>query len=440
VLVSGGLGCILFLVGIAGNGSSAYPGLILIVLSLALLSWRHGMRPGTDAKVLGWSVMLFAVAAFLFFGWIESPADNLKTAPPTNPSPSPQAQNVHAAVAAPCDASAPGTCVGNALKSDRPSPVSGVRSSNLPNPYRATGKVAGIQKAVDPATGRIVFTNEAGTTSGGSKPAVHLGESGVSAAQINPSPIISAPQQPASLSSTKPTDSPDAPALGWPERQSLESACSNAKHLEGPAAYDRCLENQLASLANGPKRPNLSSLSWPEQQSIESACSNAKHLEGPAAYNRCLVSQLAALANGPTRPDLSHLSRPEQQSIESACSNAKHLEGPAAYNRCLTGQLASLASAPRRPDVSTLSRAEQQSIESVCSNAKYLEGPAAYNRCLEGQLASLANAPRRPDVSTLSRAEQQSIESVCSNAKYLEGPAAYNRCLIRQLDLLRQSR
>ena len=84
VLVAGGLGCILFLTGIATNVISIYPGLILISLSLALLCWRHGKRPGTDAKVLALSVMLFVVAALLFFGWIESPSDGLKTTSATN--------------------------------------------------------------------------------------------------------------------------------------------------------------------------------------------------------------------------------------------------------------------------------------------------------------------------------------------------------------------
>ncbi len=64
-------------------------------------------------------------------------------------------------------------------------------------------------------------------------------------------------------------------------------------------------------------------LSRPEQQSIEAACSRAKYMQGPAAYNRCLTEQLARLAVAPSRPDLSALTRPEQQSIEAACSRAE---------------------------------------------------------------------------------------------------------------------
>jgi hypothetical protein len=91
--------------------------------------------------------------------------------------------------------------------------------------------------------------------------------------------------------------------------------------------------------SDAPRRPVLSKLSEPEQQSIESACASAKYGQGPAVYNRCLEDQLSALATAPRRPDLSKLSEPEQQSIESACASAKYGQGPAAYNRCLIQQL-----------------------------------------------------------------------------------------------------
>jgi hypothetical protein len=177
-------------------------------------------------------------------------------------------------------------------------------------------------------------------------------------------------------------------------------------------------------------------LSSEETASLESACSTEKVMQGPAAYNRCLRNQLASLAAGPRRPDLSGLSRPELESIESACSTEKVMQGPAAYNRCLQNQLASLAVGPRRPDLSGLSRPELESIESACSTEKVMQGPTAYNRCLRNQLASLAAGPRRPDLSGLSRPEVESIESACSTEKVMQGPAAYNRCLLKQLDLL----
>lgn len=49
--------------------------------------------------------------------------------------------------------------------------------------------------------------------------------------------------------------------------------------------------------STAPRRPDLSGLSRPELESIEAACVSAKYNEGPAAYNRCLVQQLDLIGN-----------------------------------------------------------------------------------------------------------------------------------------------
>jgi len=136
-------------------------------------------------------------------------------------------------------------------------------------------------------------------------------------------------------------------------------------------------------------RENVNSLSSGERSSIESACSYAKRVQGPAAYYRCLDNQLSALATAPGRPDLSGLTTSEQYSIESACSYAKRMQGPSSYYRCLEGQLDALAKTPRRPDLSGLTTSEQYSIESACAYAKRMQGPSSYYRCLANQLDSL---------------------------------------------------
>ena len=135
---------------------------------------------------------------------------------------------------------------------------------------------------------------------------------------------------------------PDLSGLTYSERQSIEAACSHAKYLEGPAAYDQCLSRQLAAWASGAKEPDLSALTYSERQSIQAACSHAKYLEGPAAFDRCLIRQLQAWAGGPKEPDLSGLTSSERQSIQSACSHAKYIDGPLAYDRCLVRQLQGL--------------------------------------------------------------------------------------------------
>ena len=182
---------------------------------------------------------------------------------------------------------------------------------------------------------------------------------------------------------------------------------------------------------------SLADLSGPELQSIESACSTDKYVNGPAAYKGCIAKHLISLQGTQRRPDLSGLSSSERQSIESACSTDKYVNGPAAYNTCLRQQLAALGTQNRRPDLSRLSAEERQSIESACSTDKYVNGPAAYNGCLVTQLRLLEGQASRPNLSHLSRDDRRSIESACSTDKYVNGPAAYNACLARQLSQLR---
>ncbi len=180
-----------------------------------------------------------------------------------------------------------------------------------------------------------------------------------------------------------------------------------------------------------------SSLSTEERDSIESACSTQKVLDGPAAYNSCVTSKLRALKNQGARPDVSQLSMEERESIESACSTQKVLDGPAAYNSCVASKLRALKSQGARPDVSQLSAEERDSIESACSTQKVLDGPAAYNACVSSKLRALRNQGARPDVSKLTSEERDSIESACSTQKVLDGPAAYNACVSRQVARLR---
>ena len=161
----------------------------------------------------------------------------------------------------------------------------------------------------------------------------------------DPTPSRSAPKPPREFGtpdSTTTTRGRDLNSLTSSERASIESACSYAKNVQGPASYYRCLENQLSGLSTTPRHPDLSGLSSSEQYSIESACSYAKNVQGPASYYRCLQRQLDALSTAPRRPDLSGLSSSEQYSIESACSYAKSVQGPASYYRCLANQLESL--------------------------------------------------------------------------------------------------
>lgn len=207
--------------------------------------------------------------------------------------------------------------------------------------------------------------------------------------------FLSPNTKPLIATGSQPTVAPAAPVRGPASGSPPKSSQPSLSRRSAPSRPGTLAPREKSANAKTlPQRPDLSGLGAPERQSIESVCAHAKYTDGPAAYNRCLEDQLARLPSAPRRPDLSGLSEPERLSIESACSHAKYMEGPAAYNRCLQDQLGALALAPRRPDLSSLSPDEQKSLESACSRAKYVEGPAAYNACLVHQLERLKD--RRP--------------------------------------------
>jgi hypothetical protein len=112
----------------------------------------------------------------------------------------------------------------------------------------------------------------------------------------------------------------------------LNSACETQKDKQNPADYQTCLKAQVALITASPPS-DLSELSGPERESLDSTCSNARRLGAPA-YNRCINTQVAELASNPIRPDMSELSGADRSQVEAACRNTKERDGPAAYNRC----------------------------------------------------------------------------------------------------------
>jgi hypothetical protein len=141
--------------------------------------------------------------------------------------------------------------------------------------------------------------------------------------------------------SNRPTAAPfTVRQLSGAETDQLESACSK---LKDTAAYRTCVKAQLDMITNAPGQPDLSALNGVERESIESACSEAKRLHGTGGYDRCLTAQMAEFAADPARPDLSGLGEADRSSIEAACRRAKYREGPVAYNRCRVGLIKLLA-------------------------------------------------------------------------------------------------
>jgi hypothetical protein len=412
VPVAGGLGCILFLVGITTDARCVLPGLTLVLLALALLSWRHGMRPGTDPKVLGGSVFLFIFAAICFSGWIESLPPNSKQAIPNPGQPTiASAVPLTSPDTVPCKTVNITACVGTPApkQSLKSAPTTkGPQPSNAHHPAKNAPVVTTTN---DPATGRTIFSN--GTSAVSSEP----------------------------LPSPKPTAT-----LVNKTWRNLRDGQTYRTRLDGETLYLESTESypkRTSDIANCKFHRAISvGLSWvgecwernPKDQSIYK--SDATVTTFSEARIEIGTGDKTPFAMIPAENAPSSFSQNSvavgTQVVSPAPSSA-----PLSPERALAP---SRAMASPQSDVSSLSVPERQSIEAACATAKYNQGPAAYNQCLQAQLSELRAGPRRPDLSDLSVPERQSIEAVCATAKYNQGPAAYNRCLRTQLELLKKSR
>ncbi len=148
-----------------------------------------------------------------------------------------------------------------------------------------------------------------------------------------------------------PTHAQNLTSLSPSDRASILSACEVDKQVSGPAAYHKCLNDQLRELADAGKAPSLAGLSYSDRASILSACEVDKQVSGAAAYHTCLNNQLSDLADAGKAPSLAALSYSDRASILSACEVDKQVSGAAAYHTCLNNQLRDLADAGASPVV-----------------------------------------------------------------------------------------
>ena len=95
---------------------------------------------------------------------------------------------------------------------------------------------------------------------------------------------------PARVTPSAPTHLSTLPAA---TRTMMERACYGAG-LDGPAAFNACLDRQVTALRSGPVSPDLSVFPVATRTMMERACYGAG-LDGPAAFNACLSQQVAAL-------------------------------------------------------------------------------------------------------------------------------------------------
>ena len=111
---------------------------------------------------------------------------------------------------------------------------------------------------------------------------------------------------------------PDLTQYGSEAKRSMESACNYDRVMNGPAAYAKCLNNQIAQYSSGNKVPDLTQYGSEAKRSMESACNYDRVMNGPAAYAKCLNNQIAQYRSG--FPDL----RPalQQAAVPSAQPNS----------------------------------------------------------------------------------------------------------------------
>lgn len=203
------------------------------------------------------------------------------------------------------------------------------------------------------------------------------------------------------------------------ERISITMACSAQ---DGDVRqYERCLRQQLASLAASPGRPDLQGASRADLIAIENACARDKRESGPARYYDCLRREGAEHGYG--EPPRASAQAPAQSSRAAAQSPAP---APAA--------------APARPSAQSIlagtSAFERASIEKACAQQKNGSDPSNYDSCLRWQMVNLSRSGGRPDLSRATSAEVIAVENACAFEKNQGGPVRYYDCLRNEMTRL----
>jgi hypothetical protein len=124
------------------------------------------------------------------------------------------------------------------------------------------------------------------------------------------------------------------------ERSVIREGCSGAAGVSG---YNRCVESRLQQLAE--QRPAISE---GEMAAIEETCTRSKMMRGEDAYQRCVAERIADLAQLGEKPSLAAASAEERLAIEHDCRSSGFFYGPAAYYRCAQERLVGLAAADGR--------------------------------------------------------------------------------------------
>jgi hypothetical protein len=123
-----------------------------------------------------------------------------------------------------------------------------------------------------------------------------------------------------------------------------------------------------------------------ERAAIRASCAGAT---GVASYNRCVESELASLAQR-RPPPARRVTEAERTVIDDVCLRAKLRGGEAGFARCIEEQLADLAQLESEPSVAAMTEAERTAVKERCASTGSFYGPAAFYRCAQERLAEVA--------------------------------------------------
>ena len=128
------------------------------------------------------------------------------------------------------------------------------------------------------------------------------------------------------------------------ERAAIRASCARAK---GVTTYNRCVESELAALAE--RRPPPARRSTEAERTvIDNACLRAKLREGEPGFARCVEQQLAELAQLESEPSIAAMTEAERATVEGRCAGLGSFYGPAAFYRCAQERLAEAGAPARR--------------------------------------------------------------------------------------------
>jgi len=138
------------------------------------------------------------------------------------------------------------------------------------------------------------------------------------------------------------------------ERAVIRAGCSGTA---GVAGYNRCVESRMQRLAEQ-RPPNTRAVTEQESAAIEETCSRSRMLRGEAAYERCVAEQIADLAQLGEKPSLAGVTDRDRAAIDDGCGSIGFFYGPAAFYRCAQERLAELGAADQRPELAVAGAAQ----------------------------------------------------------------------------------